>query len=73
MSITAIILTAEQANALRVTYNNIAALEPVAVGDGRYFLPLEVLEDVNFAAVHTELASLPVETIQLPEPAEPEI
>ena len=73
MSITAIILTAEQANALRGVYNNIAALEPVAVGDGRFFLPLAVLEDENFSDVHDELAALPVEEITLPEPTEPEI
>lgn len=73
MTITVITLTAEQANALRGVYNNIAALEPVAIGDGRYFLPLAVLEDVNFSEVHDELAALPVEEITLPEPTEPEI
>ena len=73
MTITAIILTAEQANALRGTYNDIAALEPVPTGDGRFFLPLAVLEDPNFSEVHEVLSSFPVETIQLPEPAEPEI
>lgn len=73
MTITAIILTTEQAQTVRGTYNEIASLEPVPIGDGRYFLPLAVLEDENFTAVHMELASLPVETIELPEPAEPEI
>ena len=73
MTITAIILTAVQANTLRGTYNDIAALEPVAVGDGRYFLPLAVLNDTNFSEVHDELAVLPVEEITLPEPQEPEI
>ena len=73
MTITAIILTAEQANALRGTYNNIAALEPVAIGDGRYFLPLAVLDDANFSEIHDQLAALPVEEITLPEPTEPEI
>lgn len=71
MTITAIVLTTEQANALRGTYNDIAALEPVAIGDGRYFLPLAVPQDPNFSEVYAELAALPVEEITLPESQEP--
>ena len=72
MTITAIILTAEQANALRGTYNDIAALEPVAIGDGRYFLPLAVLNDTNFSEVHELLSALPIEEITIIE-SEPEL
>lgn len=73
MTITVIVLTAGQAQTVRGTYNEIASLEPVPIGDGRYFLPLAVLEDANFSEVHDELAALPVEEIILPEPQEPEI
>lgn len=72
MTITAIILTAEQADSIRGTYNGIASLEPVPIGDGRYFLPLAVLEDPNFAEVHEVLLSFPVEEITIIE-SEPEL
>lgn len=65
MTFTAIVLTAEQALNLRGTYHNIAALEPVPIGDGRYFLPLAVLEDANFAEVKPILESLPQEEITI--------
>lgn len=70
MTITAIILTLEQVKLLKGTYNNIAALEPVAIGDGRFFLPLAVLSDSNFSEVHAQLAALPMEEIIVESSAE---
>lgn len=69
MTITAIILTAGQAQTVRGTYNEIASLEPVPTGDGRYFLPLAVLDDANFAEVHEILSALPIEEIILINPS----
>jgi len=72
MTITVIILTAEQADSIRGTYNGIASLEPVPIGDGRYFLPLAVLEDANFSEVHELLSSFPVEEVTIIQ-QEPEL
>jgi len=69
MIITAIVLTANQAETIRGTYNEIASLEPVPVGDGRFFLPLAVLNDPNFAEVHEILSALPIEEIILINPS----
>lgn len=65
MTIIAIILTTPQANELRGTYNQIAALEPVPTNDGRFFLPLAVLDDQNFASIHEHLTTLPIEEITI--------
>lgn len=72
MIITVIILTKTQAQTVRGTYNEIASLEPVPIGDGRYFLPLAVLTDPNFAEVHEVLSSFPVEEVTIIQ-EEPEL
>lgn len=72
MTITAIILTTEQADSIRGTYNEIASLEPVPTGDGRFFLPLAVLNDSNFAEVHEMLSAFPTEEITIIQ-EEPEL
>jgi len=71
MTITAIVLTAGQTQTVRGTYNEIASLEPVPIGGGRYFLPLAVLDDPNFADVHELLSGFPIEEITIIE-SEPE-
>ncbi len=71
MTITAIILTEGQAQIVRGTYNEIASLEPVTIVDGRYFLPLAVLDDPNFAEVHELLNALSIEEIIIDPPSEP--
>lgn len=72
MTITAIILTEGQADSVKGTYNEIASLEPVPTGDGRFFLPLAVLNDPNFTEVHELLSSFPIEEVTIiqeePEP-----
>lgn len=72
MTITAIVLTAGQAQTVRGTYNEIASLEPVPIGDGRYFLPLAVLFDSNFIEIHEILESFPIEEITINQ-EEPEL
>lgn len=72
MTLTALILTEGQADSVRGTYNEIASLEPVPIGDGRYFLPLAVLNDPNFAEVHEVLSSFPIEEVTIIQ-EEPEV
>jgi hypothetical protein len=59
----AIILTAEQAAAVRGPTSPISALDPVQLPDLRWFLPARVLEDPAHAIHHALLAALPQDDI----------
>lgn len=54
-----IILTAAEAEAVRGNSTPIAAIEPVALTDGRFILGIEVLTDPAHAKHHAFLALLP--------------
>lgn len=62
-----IILTEEQAQQVRGTTHEGAALEPVLLNGGDYFLPESVLEDAAHALHHAFLATLPVRDLEAGE------
>ena len=55
-----IIITSEQAAKVRGNSTSFAALDPIALDDGRFFLPLEVLDDPAHAKHIPYLAALPM-------------
>jgi len=56
-----ILLTAKQADQVRgvSVMDPSAALDPVAISDGRFILPIEVLDDPAHAKHHEFLSGLP--------------
>ena len=59
---TVILLTSEQANTVRgpsAEFPSMAALQPIALTDGRFILGVEVLTDPAHAEDHDYLAALP--------------
>ena len=59
---TVILLTSEQANTVRgpsAEFPSMAALQPIALTDGRFILGVEVLTDPMHSEYRTLLASLP--------------
>lgn len=62
-----IILTAEEADQVRGLSSPGAALEPRDLGDGRFVLPLEVLDDPAHAEKWETLATFPVEDVTMPQ------
>jgi hypothetical protein len=63
-----ILLTESQANLVRGKYGKYSELNPIKVVEG-YVLPLDILDDLEFASVHDFLKTLPQQEVTfLPEP-----
>jgi hypothetical protein len=65
MRLDALTLTTNEAQTIRGTYNEIESLDPVLIDDGRYFLPLAVLENPNLIEVQELLRSFPTKEITI--------
>jgi hypothetical protein len=59
-----ILLTKEQADTIRGNYGKYSALDPIQVVEG-WALPIDVLNDPEFLAVHDILVSYPIQNVTI--------